>query len=640
MKILRATGAAVAALALIPLLAAPAAADTAGYTGLVSDTGGTPIAGACLALHTTATEVAAEFCTDANGRYTISGVPTGVGYKIRTYADGFRTRWWHDEPDHHNAETVWIPTSSLVDRDLTLGQGAGTIRGRITDPSGTPADATVTVRDVGGSFDASAYTWDLGDGRYEIGNLAPGQYRISVYDNFRGTQWFPQKETQDDAGLVTVTDGGTVVADEQWLPLGVVEATVTDAVTGQPVPRPCLYVHSTPNGRQACGTNGTVRVDEVPPGWWEVTVSGGASYVDGESGRHVDVLRGQVVRADTALAPATAAVTTVLDAATGAPVGGVCVRLAAPKWGGQSASMQSYCSTADGRLEIGPFSGGGKVQLYAYQPRSPYVTPAKYYGAQWVTANGGTGDQRQALTVKLLDQRTVTVPPIRMDPPGAISGMVRNATTGAAVSGICTYPYAFHPGQGNVWGPNCSNAQGRYTISDLGPYRWPVEFAPTRNTGYAWQWSGDVADRFSATLTQVTTGATAAMDANLVAGGSVTGTVTEGGTPLDGGYVWTYNATTGDIASPSFVNIGSNGTFTIGGHRTQQVYLEYWSQTEGCWYAAGGRAATPVAVTAGASTTIAPTMTTTCARHPGDAVSPVRRAGGPLVAPVPSGAPR
>ncbi|XTZ16094.1 carboxypeptidase-like regulatory domain-containing protein [Micromonospora echinospora] len=638
MRLIRVAGAAMAALVLMPTLAAPAAADTVGYTGLVRDPDGVPIVGACLALHTSATEVAAEFCTDATGRYTISGLPNDVGYKVRVHASGFRTGWWYDEPDHRNAETVWVPAYDLVERDVTLGVGAGTIRGRITDPYGAPADATVTVRTADDSFDAQTYTSTLGDGRYEIGNLAPGQYQVSIYNNFRGTQWFPQQEARDQAALVTVTDGGTVVADEQWLPLGVVEATVTDAVTGQPVPRPCVYVHSTPNARQECGTNGTVRVDEVPAGWWKVTVSGGASYFPDESGRHVDVLRGQVVRADTELAPAAAAVTTVLDAVTGAPVSGICVRLVAPKWVGQSARMKSYCSSSNGRLEIGPFSGASTVQLYAYQARNPYVTPEKYYGAQWVTANGGSGDQREALTVQLLDQQTVTVPPIRMDPPGAISGVVRNAATGAVVSGICTYPYAFHPGQGNVFGANCSNSQGRYTISDLGPYRWPVEFAPARNTGYAWQWSGDVADRFDATMTQVAVGGTATVDANLVAGGSVTGTVTQAdGSPLPGGYAWTYNARTGDIASPSFVNIGSNGVFTVSGHRTQEVNLEYWSYTgESCWYAAEGGEVTAIGVTAGGTATVAPTMTTTCGGHPdGATAASGRRAGVPTAVPVP-----
>lgn len=628
---MRLTGAAVAALVISSLLAVPASAEVTGYTGLVSDTDGNLISGACFALHTSPTEVAHEFCSDEQGRYLITGVPTDTTYKIRVHADGFRTQWWYDEPDYLNATAFRIPAYYLSERDITLGRGSGTVKGRITDQMGAPTEATVTVQGVDRYYDAIAYTWDLGDGRYEIADLPPGRYQISVYDNLRGTQWVPQQDTAQDAAVFTVTDGAVLVVDEQWLPLGSVEVRVTDALTGRPVAQPCVSVRSAPNERQACGSDGTVRVGDVPPGYWEYTVSGDVSYFPTDQGRHLEVFRSQVTRVDVELEPAAAITTTVIDAETGKPpVESICVHVVAPEWGGQSAHMSQYCSDEKGRLGVGPFTGADAVQLYAFQPRNPYTTPKKFYGAQWVTDNGGSGDQRRALTVTMRDRQTVSIPPIRMDPPGTISGVIRNADTGVPIPGVCTYPYAFNPGQGNAPGRNCSTSEGRYTISDLGPYRWPVEFAPTRLSGYAWQWSGDVADRFSATMAQVTAGGVVETDANLVPGGTVAGTVTDGPVPVDAGYVWTYNARTGDIASPSPVNIDREGRFTLAGHRTQKVYVEYRSLTAGCWYAAAGPAATTVEVTAGSTTTIVADMTGTCARHPGGPeVPPGHRAGGP-----------
>lgn len=617
MRMKRATGIAVAALAILPMLATPAAAESTGYTGVVRDVDGNPIQNACLALHRAETEVAAEFCSDEQGRYHITGVPTDVTYRIRTYAEGFRTEWWYGKPTYLTADPVWVPAYDLVERDVTLGRGAGVIRGRITDDSGAPADATVTLHGVDSPIDVSVYTWDFGDGRYEVGNLAPGRYQVSVYDNARGTQWVPQKETQGEAGVFTLSDGQTLVIDEQWLPLGAVEVRVTDAETGEPVSRPCLYVFSVPTDRQACGADGLVRVEDVPSGYWEISVSAYPSYFPLE-GRHVEVRRSEVAHLAYELSPAAAIVTTVRDAATNAPVSGVCVHLVAPKWGGQSAHMSQYCSGGDGRLGVGPLDWSGTVQLYAYQPRDPYRTPPKYYGAQWVTADGGTGDQRKALLVEIEAKRTTTVPDIKLDEPGAISGVIRDEATGAPVPGVCTYPYAFQPNQGGVFGRNCSNSEGRYTISDLGPYHWPVEYAPYN--GYAWQWSGDVPDRFSAEMVKVTAGDTATMDAHLVQGGTVAGKVTDGERVVDGGYVWTYNATTGDIASPSFTNIKRDGTFSLRGHRTQSLYVEYRSYTAGCWYgtATGTGVILPrrVEVSAGSTTTIAADMTTTCAPHP------------------------
>jgi hypothetical protein len=217
---MRIAGAAVAAFVFSSLLAAPASAEVTGYAGVVRDTDGNLIPGACFALHTSPTEVAHEFCSDEQGRYLITGVPADTTYKIRIRADGFRTQWWYDEPDYLNAAAIWIPAYYLYERDITLSRGAGTVKGRITDETGAPVEATVTVHAVDRYYDAIAYTWDLGDGRYEIANLPLGRYQISVYDNLRGTQWVPQKDTEEDAAVFTVTDGSALVVDEQLLPWG------------------------------------------------------------------------------------------------------------------------------------------------------------------------------------------------------------------------------------------------------------------------------------------------------------------------------------------------------------------------------------------------------------------------------------
>ncbi|MEH0844666.1 carboxypeptidase-like regulatory domain-containing protein [Micromonospora sp. CPCC 205711] len=344
-------------------------------------------------------------------------------------------------------------------------------------------------------------------------------------------------------------------------------------------------------------------------------MSGGASYFPIDETPYVHVERGKTTTVSYALNPGAAIATTVQDRPTGKPVGGICVRLVKPRFGGQSAHMGSTCSSDDGSLEIGPFTNAETVQLYAYQAVNPYEPPAKRYGDQWVTATGGSGDQREASKVTLTPQQTITIPPIRVDPPGTITGTVRNSS-GAAVAGVCAYPFAFHPGQGAIFGANCSNSQGRYTIGELGPYRWPVEFMPNSGTGYGWQWSGDVADRFAATMATVTAGGTATVDAKLAAGGQLTGKVTDGANPVDAGYVWTYNSRTGDVASPSFTNIARDGTFSLKGHRTQKVYVQYASLTKDCWYGLAGKPAIEVAMTAGQTTTIAADMTRSCGKMP------------------------
>lgn len=623
MRMLRIAGAAAAVIATLPLLATPARADAGGYTGIVRGADDAPIVGARLAVYPTDVNVpgdpVAAFTTDADGRYLITGLGSDKAYKIEVSAPGLRTEWWWDAPDFLNADRYWIPTSTQVEQDVTLGAGAGSVTGRITDQAGAGADATVTVRGVDSSYEAIAYTWTLGDGRYRIDNLPPGDYRISISDNAHGIQWIPGKETEEAAAVFTLADGQTVVADDQWLPFGTVRVVVRDAQTGKPVPRPCVSIQSTPSDVQACGRKGVVVVRDVPPGDWPITVSAGASYFVPEEERFVSVERGKTTKLITTLEPGAAVRTKVVDAATGAPLGSICVHTVDATWPGQSASMRGYCSDPDtGVLEIGPFDKAWTVNLYAYQSVSRFDPPAVRYGDQWVGgAKGGTGDQREALKVAFQPRVTKAIPAIRMDRPGTITGVVRDAASGQPVSGVCAFPYSVIPFQGISSGKHCSNGQGQYTIDDVGPYSWPVEFTPTLNRGYAWQWSGDVADRFAATYLPVTAGGSTTLDASLVKGGVVAGTVTADGAPADGVLVYAYNSKTRDFAGPTWDYTDAAGAFSLPGYRGgQDLWLNYWSGDQGCWYGNTAAAATKVPVVEGGTTQVMIDRAGNCAPAP------------------------
>src|SRR5215218_7943538 len=64
---------------------------TAGVRGNVSAEGsGLPVAGARVVLRNESLRVAREATTDAEGNYTIPGLPPGDGYQIDVSADDFR----------------------------------------------------------------------------------------------------------------------------------------------------------------------------------------------------------------------------------------------------------------------------------------------------------------------------------------------------------------------------------------------------------------------------------------------------------------------------------------------------------------------------------------------------------------------
>ena len=457
----------------------------------------------------------------------------------------------------------------------------GVIEGGITDQAGQPADATVTLRSTDDNVVRTVYTWDFPDGRYRFEGLEPGRYQIELYDNYYGRQWIPGKESRGYSKVFVVTEGATVTADDQWLPFGTIRVRVTDAETGKAVPRPCVYVDTVPQDRQGCGTKGVVELTDVPPGDWEITVTGYPSHFP-EEPKYVSVERSETTRVKSSLVPGAALTTRIVDAETGDPVSSVCVHTVDPVWSGQSARMGQDCTGDDGVLELGPFAEATTFNLYAYQPRSPWTTPDKFYGAQWVGTSGGTGDQREALKVRLTEKRLRTIPDIRMDAPGTITGTITDAATEQPVAGVCAYPFAFHPGQGHLFGKQCSNVQGTYVIENLGPYEWPVEFTPTLNTGYAWQWSGNAPNRFAATYTQVTAGAGATVDGNLVRAGAFAGKVTHDGQPVRSAYVTAYNRATRDPAGPSWDYSDDAGAYHLSGYRDQQLWVYYYADGVEC----------------------------------------------------------
>jgi hypothetical protein len=610
---------AVLAALIASLVPAPAvAADPVGLTGVVTAEGsGAPIAGACLTLFSSPTTEAGAFCTGADGRYLITGVPSDQSYKIRITAPGYRERWHWNAPDYLNATAQWIPTSALVTYDYMLGVGAGVIKGQVIDENGAPIETTVTVRSVDQSWEAIAYTWDSGTvGAYTLGNIPPGDYKVSISDNVRGYQWAHQKETWDTADVITVAAGAEVVVNEQWLPLGKVEVTVLDKETGAPVEKPCIYINSTPNGISTCGSQGKILVGDVPPGDWTYTVSGSPTHFELEGEHYVQVERSKTAQISAALQRGAALLTNVVDAATGEPLGSICFYPVLVYADGTQDRSTATCTTPDGKLALGPFGGSPKFQLYAFQSRNPYIPPPKLYGSQWVTANGGTGDQRKATMITIPAKQTVSIPTVRMDPPGSITGVVKDAAGNPVRA--CTYPWAFSAGINGTPSGQCTDSQGKYTIKDLGPYGWPVKFVAT---GFGNTWSGNVADRYAATLVQVIAGGTATMNATMPAEGKLTGTL-RGPNGVGGpGWLFVYNARTGDFLAAVYSTDYQTGTYLIRNLNTQAVYIKFGTDTKSCWYGpALGPTRKPIAaavsVTAGAVTTLSLDTQVNCAASP------------------------
>jgi hypothetical protein len=449
----------------------------------------------------------------------------------------------------------------------------GRIVGQLTKSNGEPAaDVPVVAFDRRGS--APYFTRTAADGSYVLAEVAgyPDEDKYKIKFDPRWPlglpeQWAHGKTTEADANVITVTAGQDTVVNDVLFPTGSVRVTASDKLTGAPLNRFCAR-----GTRYGCTENGVVVLPEIPPGDYQVDIDSADYFSDTTQ---VTVVADQVATAHGKLAPAAKISTTVVDAATKAPVANICIY---PKEGiGSFGEFINACSGPDGRVEItGLTTGDYNLWVEARDG---------VHGTQWLGPRGGTGSRLQAKVIHAAEGKPVNLPPIQLDKAGSISGTVVDRGTGAPVAGVCAFPragLAYESGPADR--PSCTEQDGKYTISGLGPYNWPVNFIDNYPGTHAWQWSGDQPSQLTARHIKVNAGQTSTENARLAPGNTVSGKVTVNG--LDG-YLNVYNAVTGDPAGDYTIADG-NGAYqfkNIAGNQLVKVaftdaskppYNEYW----------------------------------------------------------------
>ncbi|GLZ59526.1 carboxypeptidase regulatory-like domain-containing protein [Micromonospora sp. NBRC 107095] len=245
--------------------------------------------------------------------------------------------------------------------------------------------------------------------------------------------------------------------------------------------------------------------------------------------------------------------TVVRDAATGAPVPRACAALvpvdaaalAAVTLGEDQLGRYGGCSDEQGVLVTGDVAPGRYRLLVR-----PYDTTT--HGWQWVGRHGGTGERERARVVQVRAGAVTAVPDVRLDPPGTVVGVVTDAATGAPVprARVMVVPYVPDP-KYDDHGP-MTDDDGRYTITGLGPYHWPVQFAAA---GLATVWSGGVGGRQQARPVRVRARQTVTLNQALPAGTPFSGEVRVDEL-LTYAQVIAFDAATGDLAGVADVGSG------------------------------------------------------------------------------------
>ncbi|NJC68800.1 hypothetical protein HC031_03525 [Planosporangium thailandense] len=447
-----------------------------------------------------------------------------------------------------------------------------------------PGTVTVTVTDYTGAPVAGAkiemspngQTWYLAgttgtDGGHTLGGVTPGTYKVRIQAPGGLVQYVPGKTVADQATAYQVQSGQTTQVTDRLIASGSVQISLVDRVSGAPVTRGCVRIG--PSNRVCDHADGRYFFAGVPTGPQTIVVESTKTAWPASQG--VTVPAGP---ADfpMKLDPAAAIQTTVQAADNAAIHPSTCVLAV---YHGADAATNTNCDIdpATGSLLIGPLASTA-VQLFAvsasvFVPGSPF-NPV--YGAQWVGATGGTGDQRQALKVNTKAGTVTTIPPIRLDHAGSIAGSLDDPYYGDSGTYAWVRPFGLQDGLRNLPAPGLVDyayVGGIYRINGLGPYAWPVQFAGERGV-YAEQWSGNAPDRYAAIPVHVVAGQTASLNATMTyATGGITGRMrlTDADTPASGFWVSATNAVTGDDTGLGYMLQGNS--FAVAGLNADPVVL-------------------------------------------------------------------
>ncbi len=377
--------------------------------------------------------------TGADGRYTLTGVPSGQIVVHFIGAGLHASKYYNNKDTAETADRVTVTTgvtTSGIDAALPMG---GAIGGTVTGADNGLPLSGVSVR-ASTPDGSSSYGYTDGQGRYLVEGLDSGTYTVAFLP-YGGVNYL--RQTYGSA--VSVTDGRTTAGIDGTLAVGGrVTGTVTDAVSHVPLPGVSV-VGSSPTdtlGASYANTdqNGHYTLAGMPSG--SVTISG--TDVQGLHARAsvtATAAVGETIDgADLALAPTGVITGHVTARDTGAPVPSAGVEVINSD-GTSVASTYAY----DGSFRVGELAAG------SYKVRFTSGGSGASYGSIYYPA---------AATLADATSITVTAGEVHADIDGALFGPPVDLTI-PTVSGTAKQGEVLTEGHGS-W----SQQPDAYT------YRW------------------------------------------------------------------------------------------------------------------------------------------------------------------------
>ena len=271
-------------------------------SGQVTDEQGNPLSG--IRVNALPLDYAAELSTqlpilsiptDAQGRYTVAGLPTGT-YQVLFYDEGngiYAREWYNDASYRGQAQQIAVVTgqdTANIDAALAVG---GRISGTVTDEASSPlANIWVDVE----QYNPGTGLWEPinglntdSGGNYTLNGLTAGQYRVR-FDAWTGNyavEWYDDSSTAGQATPVTVTlDQTSDQIDAALEAGGSISGRVTRQADGAPIEYAAVEAHHYDSGTEtwelvsqtSTEPDGTYAFNPLPAGNYRVKFTEAAFY--------------------------------------------------------------------------------------------------------------------------------------------------------------------------------------------------------------------------------------------------------------------------------------------------------------------------------------------------------------------------
>jgi Ni/Co efflux regulator RcnB len=455
------------------------------------------------------------------------------------------------------------------------------IQGTVTGPDDRtplPGIRVVAFEQMGGWWGGVGSGFTDGDGRYRIGGLPAGTYRVQFDDSRNGdylSEVWSNAPDLDSGWDIEVPEETTVTdIDASLAVASKISGTVTGPDEITPLPGIQASAHrwngswwDQVNSGNTDG-NGFYTIVGLPAGTYRVQFSDwqNGDYVsevwsnapDLDSGWDIEVPEETTVTdIDASLAAASRITGTVTGPDESTLLSGI--QVSAHVWNGSWWNQVSSGNTdGNGAYTIGGLPAGTyRVQFGDWQ-NGDYVSEV------WSNAP----DLESGLDVVLPEMTTVSGIDASLAAGSKITGTVTGPDESSPLSGIQASAYRWN---GSWWEQvNWGNTDGNgaYTIGGLPAGTYRIQFDDWQNGDYVsevWSNAPDLDSGWDVVLPELTT--VSGIDASLAAGSKITGTVTgpDDSTPLSGIQATAYRWTGFGWDHVNSDNTDDNGNYTIGG---------------------------------------------------------------------------